>query len=311
MNKEIYIVDKPEQKEKKLNIAAYCRVSSDSDEQRKSLENQQTYYTKLIRENSSWRDAGVYVESETGKSMMKRREFKRLLTKCKKGEVDMIITKSVSRFSRNTMDALQVCRLLKILGVEVMFEQENLQLSNPQTTHALEIYFALAQEESRSKSVDIKMGIRQGFHNGTSGYQNFTCYGYKKGVDGLEIDPMQATVVKLIFNLRANGKSLSAIAEELKLREILSPTGKETWSRETINKLLRNEKVCGHVRLQKTYVDDFLDGKQRRNQGELEQVLIKNNHPYIIEDSLFFLVNKKKMQSNPHSICDMHYNGVN
>ena len=203
----------------------------------------------------------------------------------------MIITKSISRFSRNTIDALEVCRELRLLGIEVLFEKEGLRLSNPETMLNLEIACALAQEEIHSHSQNIKMGLRHGFEEGTSGYMDFICYGYIQGKNGLEINKKQAKVVRLIFEMRADGKSLGEISKALQKKKIPSPTGKSTWSRETINKLTRNEKYIGAVLLQKTYVEDYLQGKQIKNTGELQQVLVKNHHPAIVSAEIFNLVN--------------------
>ncbi len=277
--------------QKLLNVAAYCRVSGLSEEQHGSLTAQQTYYTDLINENSNWKNAGVYAETAPARNMKERTEFKKLLAKCRRGKVDVIMTKSVSRFSRNTVDALEVCKELRARDVEVVFEQEGMYLSDPATVMHLEFAFALAQEENRSKSLDIKHGIRQGLESGKSGYCNFTCYGYRKEGDTLVIDEVQAKVVRLIFGWKANGYSLGAISKELQKRKIPSPTGKETWSRETINKLLKNEKVCGNVMLQKTFVPDYLSGKQVKNNGECAKVMIKNNHVGIISVELFEQVN--------------------
>ena len=279
--------------EKILNVAAYCRVSSQSDEQYGSLEVQKSYYTDYINDNPCWKNVGVYAETGTGRNIKKRAEFKKLLTKCRKRKVDMIITKSISRFSRNTVDALEVCRELRLLGVKVHFEKENLKLSDPETMMELEIACALAQEEIHSHSLNIKMGLRHGFEEGISGYMDFTCYGYKQGKNGLEIDKKQAKIVKTIFAMRVNGKSLGEISKALQKKKILSPTGKNTWSRETLNKLLKNEKYIGAVLLQKTYVEDYLQGKQLRNECKLQQVLVRNHHQAIVSEDMFHQINSE------------------
>ncbi|SJZ52868.1 recombinase family protein [Anaerorhabdus furcosa] len=276
-----------------LNVAAYCRVSSQSDEQYGSLEVQKSYYTDYINDNPGWRNIGVYAETGTGRNIKKRAEFKKLLTKCRKHKVDMIITKSISRFSRNTIGALEVCRELRLLGVEVLFEKENLKLSDPETMMELEIACALAQEEIHSHSLNIKMGLRHGFQEGISGYMDFTCYGYKQGKNGLKIDKKQAKVIKMIFEMRADEKSLGEISKTLLKKKIPSPTGKPTWSRETLSKLLKNEKYIGVVLLQKTYVEDYLQGKQLRNDGQLQQVLVRNHHQAIVSEDMFYQINSE------------------
>lgn len=271
--------------------APYCRVSNDNDEQYGSLESQVTYYTNLINETPMWENVGVYSETGSGRSIAKRKEFKKLLAKCRKKKVDMIITKSISRFSRNTLDMLEVCLELRLLGVEVFFQKENMKLSNPDTLVHLEILSSFAQEEIRSKSEDIKLGVRHSFANGTSGYINFTCYGYQKGKNGLEINKEEAKVVRMIFDLRVKGHSLGDISKVLQKKKIPSPTGKDIWSRETLNKLLKNEKVCGNVLLQKTYVEDYLKGIQIKNKGEMARFMVKNNHIPIISSEIFDKVN--------------------
>ena len=275
-------------------IAAYCRVSHDNDDQYGSLESQVTYYTNLINETPMWENVGVYSEAGSGRSIAKRKEFKKLLAKCRKKKVDMIITKSISRFSRNTLDMLEVCFELRLLGVEVFFQKENMKLSSPDTLMHLEILSSFAQEEIRSRSQDIKLGVKHSFANGTSGYINFTCYGYQKGKNGLEINKKEAKVVVTIFDLRLKGYSLGGISKVLQKKKIPSPTGKEIWSRETLNKLLKNEKVCGNVILQKTYVEDYLQGNQIKNKGEMARYMVKNNHTPIISTELFNAVNLKQ-----------------
>ncbi len=272
-------------------VAGYCRVSHVQDDQYSSLENQISNARKMIDSNPFWINAGIYSEQGSGRSMKNRTELKKLLAKCRKGKVDIIITKSVSRLSRNTLDLVKICYELKSKGIDVWFENENMKLLDANTMLILETYAAITQEENRSKSEDIKWGIRQGFAEGTSGYNNFICYGYVKTDNGLEIDKNQAKNIRLIFKLRLNGKSLSYISKELHKRKIPSPTGKEIWSRETINKLLKNEKLCGNILLQKTYVEDYLLGKQVENKGELQKVIIKNNHKGIISKDVFNKVN--------------------
>lgn len=275
----------------KKRVAAYCRVSSQSDEQYGSLKTQITYYSNLIDENSYWENAGIYSETGSGKSLQHRKEFKKLLAKCRKKKIDMIITKSISRFSRNTVDTLEVLLELRLLGIEVIFEKENLRLSNPKTMLHLEMACAFAQEEINSHSQNIKWGVKHGFQNGTSGYASFACYGYVKGKNGLEVNPKEAKIVQLIFKMRVQGKSLNDISKALQKKKIPSPTGKITWSRETLNKLLKNEKYVGSVILQKTYVEDYLKGVQIKNKGQLAKVLIKNHHQPIVRTEIFNMVN--------------------
>lgn len=215
-----------------------------------------------------------------------------MIRKCKNGKIDLILTKSISRFGRNTLDELRVLWDLRALGVDVYFEQENLWLHDQQVQMLITMYCALAQNESENMSRNIRWGIRQRFKNGTSGFAYFACYGYCQDRGGnLMIREAEAVVVREIFGLRAVGCSLGRISEWLNENGISSPTGKKCWSRETISKILRNEKYVGDVMLQKTFVDDLFEGKQVVNNGELDRVLIQNHHQGIIDRELFAQVN--------------------
>ena len=270
-----------------LRVAAYCRVSTEQEEQTSSIELQKRYYTQLILGNPNWENVGIFSERATGLNLKER-----MIRKCRKKKVDLIFTKSISRFGRNTLDMLQSLQELRSLGVDVYFEQENMRLSGQQIQALLAAYFAFAQAESEKMSRNIKWGIKRGFENGTSGYAEFVCFGYKRGNNGrLAIDEADAIIVRQIFTMRANGSSLGSIAGWLFERQILSPTGKSQWSRETISKLLRNEKYIGDVLLQKTFVENLFSGKQQKNKGELEKFLIQKHHPAIVGRELFEAVN--------------------
>ena len=205
------------------------------------------------------------------------------------------LTKSISRFGRNTVDMLRSLRALHDLGVEVYFEQEEMWLNEQRIQILLTAYCALAQAESEDMSRNIKWGIKRGFEKGTSGYAEFVCFGYKRGDDGrLAIDEPDAKIVRKMFEMRAAGSSLGAISKWLYENKIVSPTGKPHWSRETINKLLRNEKYVGDVLLQKTFIADLFSGKQVKNQGELERFLIQEHHPAIVSRELFETINQAR-----------------
>lgn len=207
----------------------------------------------------------------------------------------MILTKSISRFGRNTLTFLKALQELETLGVDVFFENENLWLHEKEMQMIITMCFAIAQSESESMSRNIKWGIRHGFRNGTSGYAGFTCFGYDNdGTGSLRINEAEAQIVRQIFLMRASGHSLGSISDWLHANSILSPAGKGRWSRESIRKLLRNEKYVGDVLLQKTYVKDIFSGKQEKNEGELDQVLIQNHHPAIVSRELFDRVNSKE-----------------
>lgn len=270
-------------------MAAYCRVSSPSDEQELSLETQIQYYCNAIEKNVFWESAGIYADMATGRNMKQRVEIKKLLAKCRIGKVDLILTKSISRFGRNSLNTIKALRELKDNRVDVYFKQENIHLLEPTAQHVIEIYCALAQNESENKSHCINWGIQEGFRDGTSSYQNFACYGYQyeEEKQGLVIVPSEAEVVRLIFDLRLGGLSYGMIAAELEKQEIPSPTGKLKWNRECNRKMLCNEKYAGAVLLQKTYVEDFFTGKQVKNVGQKQRYYYNNNHEAIVPLEVF------------------------
>ncbi len=275
-----------------LRVAAYCRVSTELEEQTSSIELQERHYSQLIAGNPHWENAGIFLERATGLNLKERPEFRRMLVQCRKQRIGLILTKSISRFGRNTLDMLRSLRDLHGLGVEVYFEQKNIWLNEQRIQILLTAYCALAQAESEDMSRNIKWGIKRGFEKGTSGYAEFVCFGYKRGDDGrLVIDEPDAEIVRKMFEMRAVGSSLGAISKWLYENKIVSPTGKIHWSRETISKLLRNEKYVGDVLLQKTFVEDLFSGKQVKNQGKLARFLIQDHHPAIVSRELFMQVN--------------------
>ena len=260
---------------------------------------QERYYTKLIEQTPNWINAGIFSEKVSGLEVKKRQEFRKLLRSCRKGKIDLILTKSVSRFGRNTLDSLRTLQELQILSVDVYFEKEHLWLHDRQMQVLMTAYVAFAQAESEGASQSIRWGIKEGFRSGRSGYAEFVCFGYKQDDNGkLVIDEPDAKIVREIFEMRASGKSLGAISDWLYEQEVFSPTGKRRWSRETISKLLKNEKYTGDVLLQKTFVKDLFSGKQVKNVGERERFLYQDHHPAIISRELFDKVNCRK---NPES----------
>lgn len=209
-----------------LRVAAYCRVSSRNDAQLSSLENQAAYYMGLITGNSNWKLAGIFANRSTARTMRQRTKFQEMLRLCRNRQIDLILTKSIKRFSRNTLEFLEVCYELKSLGVEVYFELENLYLSNPNSMLLLTIFAGLAQDESKNLSADIRWGIRRGFEDSSSGFINRPCYGYRKSKDGiLVICEPEAKVVRQIYHWRADGYSLREIAKLLFERNIPAPRG--------------------------------------------------------------------------------------
>ena len=269
-------------------VAAYCRVSTQQEIQHHSLEAQREYYEKRITGNPGWEFAGIYADEASGRNNRKMYDFQRMMGDCRAGKIDLIITKSISRLGRNTLQFLNACEELKALDVDVLFEVEKLYLHNPKAVRLLTIYASVYQNESEVKSAYTRWGIRTRYANGTSATANLPCYGYRRDVNGeLVIEPTEAAVIQLIYHLRDQGSSLRKIVHELKERAIPSPTGKAAWGVETVRRILQNEKYKGHVLLQKTYVSNFFTAKRRTNNGELPKYLLEGHHEAIIKPDEF------------------------
>lgn len=267
----------------KLRVAAYCRVSTRAAEQQSSLVSQERYYEEHIKQNPSWVFAGVYSDIGSGTRIKGRSRFKSLLSACKRGKIDMILTKSAHRFARNTVDALKTIRTLKSRNIDIYFEQEDIHSLYESSEFTLTLICARAQEESFSKSEDIKWGLRKSFKNSDSKYYQRICYGYTHDQYGkLIIHKKQAEIVRLIYEMAASGVSLARISAHLEDMGIPSPRGKSIWSKETLRKILRNEKYTGSVALQKTFIEDFLKHKQIKNNGQIDTYQSINNHEPII-----------------------------
>lgn len=275
--------DKP-----KLRVAAYCRVSTDSDEQASSYETQVEHYTEYIKKNPEWEFAGIYADDGiSGTNTKKREEFNRMIEACKTGEIDMIITKSISRFARNTLDCLKYIRMLKDKNIPVFFEKESINTMDAKGEVLLTIMASLAQQESQSLSQNVKMGLQ--FR-----YQNGHFLGYTKDRKGnLVIDPEQAEVVERIYREYLEGSSMDKIAKGLEKDGILTGAGKKKWWTSTINKILRNEKYIGDALLQKTYTTDFLNKTRVKNNGIVPQYYVENNHEAIIPKDIFLRVQEE------------------
>ena len=256
------------------------------------MEVQAAHFRAVIEENPNWENAGIFSEKASGLNLKERPMFCALMRKCRKKQVDLILTKSISRFARNTLDFLKALRELQSLNIDIYFELENLWLHEQTIQLAITVYGAMAQAESEDMSRSIKWGIKRGFTSGKSGYADFVCFGYKRDRNGeLIIDEPNAEIVRRLFEMRADGASLGTISNWLYEQSIPSPTGRSRWSRETISKLLKNEKYVGDVLLQKTYVRDLLSGKQIKNTGEKERYLYQHHHPAIVSRELFEKVN--------------------
>ena len=280
-----------------LKVAAYCRVSSVNDEQMGSLDFQQKYYQELIDKNEYWELVGIYADHATGRNISNRPQFRQLLVDCRVGKINLIITKSISRFARNTLDVLSTCQELKALGVDVYFEVERIWLSKQTSDLILTIYAACFQNESEDKSFSIKWGIKRSFESADSKFLNRVCYEYQKGPEGqLVIKKDEATIIRDIFRLYIDGYSIRQLIDELFQRNIPSPRGNDRWGAEYISKILSNEKYTGNVLLGKTYVANFFDGKQIKNNGEEFKYLVSECHPMIIDHFTFNQVQNKKIK---------------
>jgi len=279
----------------KRRVAGYARVSTDSEDQYSSYEAQIDYYTTMIKGKTEWDFMGIYTdEGISGTSTTRREGFKQMLTDALSGKVDLIVTKSVSRFARNTVDSLSTIRKLKEKKVEVYFEKENIWTFDSKGELLITIMSSLAQEESRSISENVKWGRRKRFADGqvTVPYTRFL--GYDKGPDGnLVINPEQAKLVRYIFTLFLQGFAPFAIARQLTNAGYRTVTGKSVWDSTTISRMLSNEKYKGDALLQKYHTADFLDKRPVENKGEIPQYYVQNNHEAIISCEVFDLVQKE------------------
>ena len=272
-----------------LRVAAYCRVSTDDEEQLTSYEAQKNYYTDKIMTNKEWTMAGIFAdEGITGTSARKRPEFLRMIRQCKQGKIDIVLTKSISRFARNTVDCLNYVRALKELGIAVIFEKENMNTLEIDSEILITMLGAFAQSESESISANVRWGIRQAMKEGKVTIQYKYLYGYRKGDDGKpEIIPNQAEVVRKIYDLFLSGTPVRGIQEYLNTSAVPNINGEPKWARSAIDSILTNEKYCGDVLLQKTYIDDCINKKVKKNTGQLPMYLVQNHHEGIISRETF------------------------
>ena len=264
---------------KELRVAAYCRVSTGSDAQLESLEAQKTHYERYINSCEDWKFAGLYFdEGITGTKAEKRPELLRLIADCEARKIDFVITKSISRFSRNTTDCLALVRKLQSLNIPIFFEKENINTGSMESELFLAILSSMAEGESASISENSKWSIKRRFQNGTFKL-SYTPYGYDWDGENMIINPAQAAVVKRIFADILSGKSTNAIADELNAEKI--PSKKNTsWTSSTIRGILSNEKYTGDVIFQKTYTDENFN--RHTNYGEVDQYMAQDHHEAII-----------------------------
>jgi len=268
----------------KKRMAAYCRVNTDQVEQLSSYEAQVSYYTTYIEKHEDYDLGGIYAdEGFYGTNTKKREQFNKMIDDCKAGKIDMIITKSISRFARNTLDCLNFVRLLKDLGIGVIFEKENICTLDNKGEVLLSILSSLAQDESRSISENSTWDIRRRFEQGKVSLNHTKFMGYDKDEDGnLIINEKQAKVVRRIYADFLDGKGPNRITRELADDGVQNWNGKAKWYESSIRSMLSNEKFKGDALLQKSYTVDFLSKKRVENNGEIPQYYVEENHPAII-----------------------------
>ena len=289
---------KADAEQKILRVAAYCRVSTQLEQQESSFEAQKNYYTEKITNNPNWKLAGIYADDGiSGTDMKKRDEFNRLLQDCEAGKIDMILTKSISRFARNTVDTLTTLRILRKKGVTVFFEKEHIDTHADNGEMIITVLSGLAQEESFNLSENTRWGIIRKFENGTIILNHNRFMGYTKGKDGeLAIVPEEAETVRLIFRMYLEGTSIAGIKRHLEKEGILTVTGRKIWNEGTISKMLSNEKYMGDALLQKSYTADFLTKTRKKNNGEMRQYYITDNHEGIVAKEIYYAVQQEKQR---------------
>lgn len=282
----------------KLKVAAYCRVSTESEEQASSYEAQVEHYTEYIQKNPEWKLAGIYADDGiSGTNTKKRDEFNRMIEDCMNGQIELIITKSISRFARNTLDCLQYIRKLKEKNIAVFFEKENINTMDAKGELLLTIMASLAQQESQSLSQNVKMGIQFRYQAGKVQVNHNRFLGYTKDSEGnLVVELEEAKIIKKIYREYLEGKSLQEICESLMADGILTGAGNKKWIPSTVRKILTNEKYIGDALLQKTVTTDFLEKKRQANNGLAPQYYVEGNHEAIISKDCFLRVQEEMVR---------------
>ena len=298
---------------KKLRVAAYCRVSTDQEDQLHSFDAQVEYYTKYIEEHENYELAGIYAdEGISGTNTKKREDFKRMIADCEAGKVDLVITKSISRFARNTQDCLMYSRKLKNLGIGIIFEKENINTLDSTGELLFTILSSLAQDESRNISENCKWGIRSKFKKGELHLNTFKFLGYDKDEEGkLIINDKEAKTIRRIYREFLGGRNPQEIAKGLEDDRVPGCQGKTKWYASTVIGILKNEKHMGDALLQKTYTVDFLTKKQVKNNGEITQVYVEGSHKGIIDKETWNAVQeefeRRKLFMERHGLSSYCY----
>lgn len=284
---------KPMDSKKKRRVAGYARVSTDHEDQQTSYEAQVDYYTAYIQDRDDWEFAGLYSDEGISATNTKHRNgFNQMIADALAGKIDLIITKSVSRFARNTVDSLSTIRKLKEHNIECYFEKENIWTFDSKGELLLTIMSSLAQEESRSISENVTWGQRKRMADGkvSFAYSRFLGLDKDKETGKIVVVPEQAETVRLIFKLFLEGMTPHSIAAELTKRGIKTPSGKDVWNQQTVRRMLSNEKYKGDALLQKEFTIDFLQKKMKKNEGEVPQYYVEGNHEAIISPAVFDMV---------------------
>ena len=285
-----------------LRVAAYCRVSTDKEDQTNSFESQKLYFENEIRKNPDWELVKIYAdEGISGTSTKKRTEFNNMIRDAKNGKIDRIITKEVSRFARNTVDTLQYTRDLKSKGIGVLFCNDNINTLDSDGELRLTIMASIAQEESRKTSERVKWGQKRRMEQGVVFGRNILGYHLKNGI--LTVNEEEADLVRHIFNKYLEGKGLHIIARELRSEGYKTKNGNSEWTNKSIRTILQNEKYVGDLIQKKTITPDFLTHKRKTNNGEEEMVIIRDHHEPIIDRTTFDFVQsefKRKSEEYKH-----------
>lgn len=279
----------------KMRVAAYCRVSTESEEQASSYDVQIEHYTDFIKKNSEWSFAGIFADDGiSGTNTKKREEFNKMIDECMAGKIDMIITKSISRFARNTLDCLHYIRKLKDKNVAVYFEKENINTLDAKGEIMITIMASLAQQESQSLSQNVKLGYQYRYQQGQVMVNCSRFLGYTKDENKkLIIVPEEAEIIKRIYREYLEGSSMDKIKKGLEADEVLTGAGGKRWHTSSIRKILSNEKYMGDALLQKTYTVDFLTKKRVKNNGIVPQYYVENNHEAIIPREIYMQVQEE------------------
>ncbi len=291
-----------------LRVAAYCRVSTDKDDQKNSFEGQKSYFTDYINGKKEWKLIHIYAdEGTTGTSTEKRTQFNMMIRDAKRGLFDMIITKEVSRFARNTVDVLKHTRDLKDLGIGVMFTTDNIYTLDNDGELRLSIMASIAQEESRKTSERVKWGQKRRMEQGVVFGRNILGYNLEGGK--LTINEEEAKLIRHIYDKYVSGKGIHIIAKELREEGYKTKNGNSEWTNKAIRTILQNEKYCGDLKQRKTYTPDYLTHKKKYNYGEKDFIIIKDHHEPIIDRETFDYVQSEfkrksevyKNDKNKHS----------